>query len=79
MPQVSHSLWAKIAPFLAFICALALIIVGLVVSFYLLIAGLVLGSIVLCVAWVKSKFFKKKPLDQNEGSGRIIEHEDINR
>ena len=79
MPQATHSLWAKIAPFLAFICALVLLVVGLIVSFYLLIAGLVLGGIVLCVVWVKAKFSKKKPVSQNESSGRIIEHEDINK
>lgn len=61
-------------PFLILGISIAFIFAMLIFFSYILIWGIIIGSILGLISWIKYRFFSSKP--QKTHKGRIIEHDD---
>lgn len=78
MSQNKSPFMAKIMPFLALGVFVVLCVIAVIISFYVLLWGAIIGAVVFVVAWLKSKFCpaKKQPKD-GEHQGRTIDHDKL--
>jgi len=68
----------KIAPFIVIGVSIAVLAALLIVFFYVLLWGLLIGTILYIFVVIKNKFFRKKTkLVHSKRKGRIIEHDDL--
>ena len=68
----------KIAPFIVIGVSIAVLAALLIVFFYVLLWGLLIGTILYVFFVIKNKLFRKKEkVVQPERKGRIIEHDDL--
>ena len=75
-PKWQHAI-NQFLPFLLFGITIALLVGLLVIFAYIAIWGLMIGTIIWLVAFVKTRFFSGKITRQT--AGRIIEHEPKNK
>ena len=67
----------RIIPFIFLGIMIVLLVAGIVILSYLLIAGAVVGLILFGVTWVKERFFGGKTKNSLTKRGRTIDHRDI--
>ena len=80
MSDLLKRLWTSILPVISMVVFVALFILGLFVSFYLLIFAAIIGLILSIVAFIRSKFIgpKAAPPDQPT-QGRTIEYDEVEK
>ena len=72
-----QSLFARIIPFIFLGIMIVLLVAGVIILSYLLIAGAIIGLILFAVAWVRDRFFNHKPNSTMPKKGRTLDHRDL--
>jgi len=66
-----QSLFARIIPFIFLGIMIVLLVAGVIILSYLLIAGAIIGLILFIIAWVRDRFFKHTSKSKH---GRTLDH-----
>jgi hypothetical protein len=71
---------SRLLPFLLLGMFIVMLVVGLILLWYLLIFGAIVGLFLFALAWIREKFFTPKDLvpykKNRKESNRTIDHED---
>lgn len=76
MNEKMRELIEKVAPFFIIGIGIAMAVALLVIFSYILIWGLLIGSVLGLIAWIKTRFFPAPSQNRTPHEGRIIEHDD---
>ena len=79
MSNKSKQFISQFLPYIFVGVRLAVFVARAIILSYVLIWGLIVGTILFIIAAIKNKFFNKKPAanDPEQPQGRIIEHDEL--
>lgn len=76
---------SKLSSFIGMGIFLVLLVIGIIFFSYLLLVGAIIGLVLFAIAYIRAKFFLRKANFQTkhakknqQASGRVIEHDEIN-